>query len=143
MADLTFRKPLPNFAEAEIDPDKFYRARFMRNIQINSKIQTLVAVESDFSEQIIPKGSVGIVVEGYENPEGYAVDIPIPDERFVGDFTYENVILTPDQFMVLNDVQMYQLLFRSYNTCKTPAKKRIGARSKEKRKAKPVGAKVT
>lgn len=25
MIDLTFRKPLPNFAEAEIDPDKFYR----------------------------------------------------------------------------------------------------------------------
>jgi hypothetical protein len=89
--------------------------RMKKNIQINSKIQTLVDVESDFSEQIIPKGSIGIVVESYDNPRGYAVDIPIPDERFVGDFTYENVILTPDQFIVLSDVQMYQLLFRSYN----------------------------
>lgn len=112
----------------------------MRNIQINSKIQTLVDIESDFSEQIIPKGSIGIVVECYEKPEGYAVDIPIPDERFVGDFTYENVILTPDQFSVLNDVQMYYLLFRSYNARKTPSKKSVGRRVKEKRNAKPVKA---
>jgi hypothetical protein len=112
----------------------------MRNIRINSKIQTLADVESDFSEQIIPKGSIGIVVECYEHPEGYAVDIPIPDERLIGDFTYENVILTPDQFIVLNDVQMYQLLFRSYNARKTTSKKSVGTRSKGKRKAKPVNA---
>jgi hypothetical protein len=112
--------------------------RFMRNIQINSKIQTLVDVESDFSEQIIPKGSIGIVVECYEHPEGYAVDIPIPDERFVGDFTYENVVLAPDQFIVLNDVQMYHLLFRSYNARKAPSKTSTATEPKEKRNVTPI-----
>jgi hypothetical protein len=43
---------------------------------------------------------VGTVVECYENPEGYAVDIAIPDERLVGGFFYTNVILSPDQFEV-------------------------------------------
>lgn len=90
----------------------------MENIQIHTKIQTRVDIESDFSDRMIPKGSIGMVVECYEHPVGYAVDIPIPDENLASHLTYENVILTPDQFVVLNETQMYQLLFLAYNSRK-------------------------
>jgi hypothetical protein len=74
------------------------------------QIKTLVDVPADFSTQetsdkdnsVIPKGALGTVVECYENPEGYAVDIAIPDERLVGGFFYTNVILSPDQFEVVS-----------------------------------------
>ena len=75
-----------------------------------NRIKTLVDVQADFSthetsekhNRVIPKGAVGTVVECYENPEGYAVDIAIPDERLVGGFFYENVILSPNQFEVVS-----------------------------------------
>jgi hypothetical protein len=41
-------------------------------------------------------------VECYENPEVYAVDLAIPNKRLVGGFEYENAILSPDQFAVVN-----------------------------------------
>lgn len=91
----------------------------MENIQVHTKIQTRVDLESDFSGRMIPtKGSIGMVIECYEHPVGYAVDIPIPDENLASHFTYENVILTPDQFVVLNETQVYQLLFWAYNSRK-------------------------
>ncbi len=76
------------------------------------QIKTLVDVKADFSthemsdedNSAIPKGTLGTVVECYENPEGYAVDIAIPDERLVGGFFYTNVILSPDQFEVVSTV---------------------------------------
>jgi hypothetical protein len=76
------------------------------------QIKTLVDVQADFSthetsdedNSAIPKGTLGTVVECYENPEGYAVDIAIPDERLVGGFFYTNVILSPDQFEVVSTV---------------------------------------
>lgn len=88
----------------------------MESIHINSRIQTLIDIESDFSDRVIPKGSVGIVIECYKNPEGYAVDIAIPDDTLAGGFTYENVILTPSQLVVLGDTQIYQPLSHSYNS---------------------------
>ncbi len=74
------------------------------------RIKTLVVVQADFSTHetsekhncVIPKGTLGTVVECYENPEGYAIDIAIPDERLVGGFFYTNVILSPDQFEVVS-----------------------------------------
>ncbi len=80
----------------------------MKEITVNTIIQTLVDVESDFSDRIIPGGSSGTVVECYSNPEGYAVDVAIPDENFVGKFAYENVILMPEQFVVISDAQLYE-----------------------------------
>ena len=66
-------------------------------------IKTLVDVKSEFRENIIlPSGSVGCVVECYENPEGYAVDLEIPDASLVGGLSYDNVILYPEQFEVVN-----------------------------------------
>ena len=64
-------------------------------------IKTLKAVQAEFRDRIIPAGTEGTVVECYDNPEGYAVDLAIPDSRQVGGFMYENVILTPEQFDVI------------------------------------------
>lgn len=71
---------------------------------IYDKIKTTVEVQGGFSKRIYPAGTEGVVVERYEQPEeGYAVDIAIPDETLVGGFDYENVILFPDQFVVIKD----------------------------------------
>lgn len=69
-------------------------------------IKISLDVRADFDRQdlVIPKGTEGTVVECYENPEGYAVDLAIPNENLVGGFEYENVILTPDQFQVVAPV---------------------------------------
>lgn len=79
-------------------------------VSLYDQIKTLVDVQADFSthetfdkdNNVIPKGALGTVVECYENPEGYAVDIAIPDERLVGGFFYQNIILSPDQFEVVS-----------------------------------------
>lgn len=69
--------------------------------KINDSIQTLIEITADFSDLIIPKGTVGAIVECYKNPEGYAVDLMIPNPQIIGGFSYENVILAPEQFMVI------------------------------------------
>ncbi len=79
-------------------------------VSLYDQIKTLVDVQADFSthetsnkdNSVIPEGALGTIVECYENPEGYAVDIAIPDERLVGGFFYTNVILSPDQFEVVS-----------------------------------------
>ncbi|UBF27784.1 DUF4926 domain-containing protein [Kovacikia minuta CCNUW1] len=70
--------------------------------QIYDQITTLTDIRVDFGSRIIPKGTLGTVVECYQQPEGYAVDLAIPDERLVGNFEYENVTLNPEQFAVLS-----------------------------------------
>ena len=68
--------------------------------QLYDIIQTLVDINADFDhrDRIIPKGTEGSIVECYENPELYAVDLAIPNDKLVGGFEYENVILNPTQF---------------------------------------------
>lgn len=70
--------------------------------KLYDQIKTSVEVQADFGNRVIPKGTLGTVVEYYENPEGYAVDLAIPNQRLVGGFEYENTILSPDQFAVVN-----------------------------------------
>lgn len=65
------------------------------------EIKTLVEIQDEFSNQIIPKNTLGTVVECYENPEGYAVDLAIPNANLIGDFEYFNVILHPEQFLLV------------------------------------------
>lgn len=79
-------------------------------VSLYDQIKTLVDVQADLfphetsgkENRVIPKGTLGTIVECYENPEGYAVDIAIPDERLVGGFFYTNVILSPDQFKIVS-----------------------------------------
>ncbi|MGI0481300.1 hypothetical protein ACN4EE_10960 [Geminocystis sp. CENA526] len=69
--------------------------------KINDSIQTLINITADFSDLIIPKGTVGAIVECYTNPEAYAIDLTIPNPQVIGGFTYENVILSPQHFRVI------------------------------------------
>jgi hypothetical protein len=69
--------------------------------KINDSIQTIIDVCADFSDLSIPKGVIGAVVECYDRPEGYAVDLMIPNPEMIGGFIYENIILSPEQFIVI------------------------------------------
>lgn len=71
-------------------------------VKTNDLIKTVVDIQSDFSNRIVPLGTIGTVIERFDNPEGYAVDLAIPDESLVGGFSYENVILFPYQFIVID-----------------------------------------
>ncbi|BAU15134.1 hypothetical protein LEP3755_56910 [Leptolyngbya sp. NIES-3755] len=65
-------------------------------------VKTSTQVQSDFKPEItIPTGTIGTVIEYYEQPEGYAVDLAIPNEQLVGGYEYHNVILLPQQFVVI------------------------------------------
>jgi hypothetical protein len=103
-------EPLPNAEKAEIDLRKFteysmkpdnHQNQGKMKAKVNDSIQTLNAITADFSDLVIVKGTIGAVVECYENPEGYAVDLAIPNPQIIGGFTYENVILSPEQFIVI------------------------------------------
>lgn len=74
--------------------------------QIYDQIETLVEIPLESSEAIAPKGVRGAIVECYDDPEMYAVDLAIRDRRFAGGLAYHNVVLTPDQF----DVFRYKAL---------------------------------
>ncbi|ACK68579.1 hypothetical protein PCC7424_0109 [Gloeothece citriformis PCC 7424] len=52
-------------------------------------------------------GTQGTIVECYENPEGYAVDLAIPDDRLVGGFAYENVIINSHQLEIVNTANAF------------------------------------
>ncbi len=71
--------------------------------QVYDEIETLMDVQSEFRNRIIPKGTHGTVVERYEYPrEGYAVDLALPDDTQLDTgFDFENVVLFPDQFVVV------------------------------------------
>jgi|UPI00037C52F8 hypothetical protein len=68
---------------------------------IDDLVELVEDAESDFSEDIIPLGTGGVVVECYSDPEGYAVEVAIPDASLVGSHCYDLVQLTPEQFKVL------------------------------------------
>jgi AbrB-like transcriptional regulator len=90
--------------------------------QIYNKVRTSVGVQADFSERDIPKGTVGTIVECYEDPEGYAVDLAVPDQKLIGDFDYENVILEPNQFELISAASKETLLRKVKELKGTPKK---------------------
>ncbi len=71
--------------------------------KIYNQIKTLVDIPIDFGDRIIPTGTVGTIVECYEHPEGYAVDLAIPNHQLIGSYEYDNVILQADQFSVIQE----------------------------------------
>lgn len=73
--------------------------------KLYDQIKTTVDVKADFSEQLIPQNTFGTILECYENPEGYAVDIAIPNTNLVGDVEYVNVILSPEQFVLVETAE--------------------------------------
>jgi hypothetical protein len=72
-------------------------------VAIHQRVQLTQNVTSGFSDREIPAGTRGTVVEAYREPEGYAVDLALPDASLVGGFKYENVVLRPGQFEVVSD----------------------------------------
>lgn len=69
-------------------------------------VKTSTQVQSDFKpETLIPAGAIGTVVECYTQPEGYAVDLAIPNEQLVGGYEYHNVVLLPQQFVVIDKIE--------------------------------------
>ena len=72
-------------------------------VKIYDRIETLVDIQEKFSKRLIPKGTIGTVTEYYERPkEAYGVDLKIKDEAAFGGFDYDNVLLYPEQFQVIN-----------------------------------------
>ena len=71
--------------------------------KVDDQIRTLVDVPTGATHRIIPAGTEGGIIESYENPEGYAVDVALPDETQFTGYSYDNVILYPDQFVVVNE----------------------------------------
>jgi hypothetical protein len=72
--------------------------------EVDDAIRTLVDLSAEFSRRQIPAGSFGTVVEKYDGPEGYAVDVVVSRPDLVGGYSFENIILTPDQFEVVPEI---------------------------------------
>jgi hypothetical protein len=68
---------------------------------LGDRVRTLVEVQSEFRDLKISAGREGHIVEIYKEPEGYAVDLAMPRPDLAGEKTWENVVLTPDQFVVI------------------------------------------
>lgn len=73
----------------------------MRKAGEGSTVRLLEDVSSEIWDCLIPKGTEGVVVGYDDNPEGYAVDVAIPNDQLVGSFEYYYIILFPAQFEVL------------------------------------------
>ena len=70
--------------------------------KVYDRVTTVVDIP--FGNNLITKGTIGTVIECYQNPkEIYAVDLTILSETGEPGFDYESVILHPDQFTVVSD----------------------------------------
>lgn len=70
--------------------------------KVYDRVTTVVDIP--FGNNLITKGTIGTVIECYQNPkEIYAVDLTILSETGEPGFDYESVILNPDQFAVVSD----------------------------------------
>jgi hypothetical protein len=60
-------------------------------------VRLVVDVKDDDSDDLIPAGTTGAVVECFATPaEGYAVDLDVPDATREHGFRWYNVILGPE-----------------------------------------------
>ncbi|MBW4699070.1 MAG: DUF4926 domain-containing protein [Aphanocapsa lilacina HA4352-LM1] len=50
---------------------------------VNDRVEILENLNADFSDKSFVQGTCGTIVEVYDNPEGYAVDLAIPDPNLV------------------------------------------------------------
>jgi hypothetical protein len=72
--------------------------------KVDDRIRTLVDVPGEVLDGIIPAGTEGTIVESYEQPvEGYDVDVALPDETEFTGYSYDNLYLLPEQFVVLDE----------------------------------------
>jgi hypothetical protein len=93
-----------------IDPEES-----VMKAQVYDRIQTITDIKIKFSQRSIPKGTIGTILECYKYPqENYSVDLTIPDSTISGGFDYENVILSPEQFIVVNNTPEAEQLKSAY-----------------------------
>lgn len=65
-------------------------------------VRLLIDMRTDRGDRIIPKGTEGAVVECFTKPrEGYAVDFHLPDDRELGGYAFENIMVGPEQVEVI------------------------------------------
>jgi hypothetical protein len=72
--------------------------------EVDNAIRTLVEIPADFSDRRIPAGAYGTIIEKYDEPEGYIVDVVVARPDVVGGYSFENVVLTPDKFEVVSQI---------------------------------------
>ena len=72
-------------------------------IVVYDGVRTLVDVVSNFPPaRTVPAGTEGTVVECYRDPEGYVVDLSIPDDSVVGGVDFDTATLRRDQFELVS-----------------------------------------
>jgi hypothetical protein len=82
----------------------FLKIEHMMKARVDDRIKTTIDVPGFVIKGIIPKGTEGIIIEAYNQPtEGYAVDMNVVDENAPNGYTYDNVVLFPDQFVVVEE----------------------------------------
>lgn len=64
-------------------------------------VRLLAELQGDFGEHV-PQGTEGAVIEVFTNPEGYMIDVAIPDDSKDGGYRYDCVTVHPDQFDVIS-----------------------------------------
>lgn len=75
--------------------------------KLYDRVRTLVDMPGFISKRVVPKGTEGTIVEIFEKPEEYAVDVDIPDEKEPTGYAFDNLPLTPEQFEVIGDYSGY------------------------------------
>jgi hypothetical protein len=74
--------------------------------KVDDWIRTTVDVPGFVIKGIIPKGTEGTIVEAYSQPtEGYAVNVNVVDKNAPNGYTYDNIVLLPDQLEVVEENQ--------------------------------------
>ncbi|MGB3533764.1 MAG: DUF4926 domain-containing protein [Microcoleaceae cyanobacterium] len=87
--------------------------------QIYDRIEIITDIKIKFSQRSIPQGTIGTIIECYKYPkESYSVDLTIPDSTVSGGFDYENLILSPEQFIVANNTPEAEQLKLTYQDIK-------------------------
>ncbi|MGB3403598.1 MAG: DUF4926 domain-containing protein [Microcoleaceae cyanobacterium] len=87
--------------------------------QVYDRIQTVIEIQIKFSQRSIPQGTIGTIVDCYQYPkESYSVDLTIPDSTVSGGFDYENIILSREQFIVVNNTPEAEQLKSTYRDIK-------------------------
>lgn len=68
------------------------------------RVRLLQDMEGDFGEHI-PAGTEGAIIECFTSPEGYIIDVWIPDANENSGFRYGCVTVVPEQFEVVSEYQ--------------------------------------
>ena len=82
--------------------------------KLYDRVRTLVDVPGFISKRIVPKGTEGTIVEVFEEPEEYAADVDIPDEKEPTGCAFDNLPLTSEQFEVIRPYLQDQTVQSEY-----------------------------